>query len=47
MPMIRDDEEDKQLEMPDVPPPLEEKPRTAYECKGVNVIVHYVKQYMP
>ena len=35
-------EEDK-LEMPDVPPPLEEKPKTSYECKGINLIVHYVK----
>jgi len=47
MPQMDRPNDDNRFEMPDVPPPLEEKPKTSYECKGINVIVHYVKQYVP
>lgn len=47
MPKEEEKELEDDIEKPDIPPPLEEKPKTAYECKGINIIVHYVKQYMP
>lgn len=34
------------LEQADIPIPAS-RMKTSYECKGINVLVHYVKQYMP
>ena len=40
-------EEEEEIEEAELPPELEEKPKTAYEIKGIEVIVHYLKQFVP
>lgn len=41
-------EEEFKLEVPYIPPPIEEdRIKTSYECKGINIQLHFLKLYVP
>lgn len=42
-----EEEEEEKVEPPELPMPEEPKVKNNYECKGVNVQLHFLKMYVP